>query len=414
LHALVGCFVPMLIINFDSSSNPLILGGSIAVTLFNIPRRNPFFDRPLINYNIAAIIGPLSWLGTILGVLVNAVIPDWLLYSVLLVLLTYTAYNTFKKAWAEYRKRHPKTRDAAAEREEALIGGVMSETTPGEIDAVVDGDVLAETTVALPVGAESAPEPVAEAEPFVDPLAEELNAEEEPTAEEPQSAKKPANFSIAVLVVFAVSWVIIALIPFVRGGRNAKSFAGVAFCSPAYWGITFAPFPVYAGIVAFIVLRLRKHPVLGDKIGLEPKQIALSVVAGLTAGLCSGFLGVGGGVILTPFLLGLGIQAEAMAATSSFLILLTTATTSLAFIARGSMPMAEFGIYAAIGFVSFLIGANALKMVIQKTGNRSLVLWCLGSAIALGAVLMGYIGVSSVVKSVKQHAQMSFRPMCNV
>jgi uncharacterized membrane protein YfcA len=117
-------------------------------------------------------------------------------------------------------------------------------------------------------------------------------------------------------------------------------------------------------------------------------------------------------MIKGPMLLALGIEAEEMAATSSFLIFLTSGITSIQFIARGTMPMAEFGIYVAFGFVSFLVGVNILKVLIVKTGNRSLVLYVLGGAIALSAVLMSYVGIVDIVNSVKAHKSMGFRPYC--
>ena len=107
-----GLFVPIMMLISDypadysiSSSNPIIFGGSIAVCLFNFRKKHPEYDRPLINYNIAAIIEPISWLGTIIGVIINGVIPDWLLYLIQFILLGYTAFVTFKKGYKEWKKK---------------------------------------------------------------------------------------------------------------------------------------------------------------------------------------------------------------------------------------------------------------------------------------------------------------------
>jgi uncharacterized membrane protein YfcA len=58
------------------ASKALIFGGSLAVTIFNIPKKHPFYNRPLINYNVAAIIEPTSWLDTVVGVIFNEVLPQ--------------------------------------------------------------------------------------------------------------------------------------------------------------------------------------------------------------------------------------------------------------------------------------------------------------------------------------------------
>lgn len=105
-----GLFVPimMLLVDFPSSysiptSKAIIFGGSLAVTLFNLRKRHPYYDRPLINYNVASMIEPISWLGTVIGVIFNSIIPEWLLYSLQFVLLTYTAWSTFKKGLKDQR-----------------------------------------------------------------------------------------------------------------------------------------------------------------------------------------------------------------------------------------------------------------------------------------------------------------------
>jgi len=105
-----GMFVPvmMLIVDFPTSyaiptSKALIFGGSLAVTLFNLRKVHPYYERPLINYNVAAIIEPISWLGTTLGVIINQVIPEWLLYSLQFLLLSYTSWGTFKKGLKDQR-----------------------------------------------------------------------------------------------------------------------------------------------------------------------------------------------------------------------------------------------------------------------------------------------------------------------
>lgn len=106
-----GLYVPImtLLVKFPTSyaiptSKAIIFGGFLAVTLFNLNKRHPFYDRPLINYNVASMIEPVSWLGTIIGVIINTIIPEWLLYLVQFLLFSYTAWYTFKKGLNDQRK----------------------------------------------------------------------------------------------------------------------------------------------------------------------------------------------------------------------------------------------------------------------------------------------------------------------
>lgn len=370
-----------------ASSNPMIFGGSLAVTIFNFKRKHPDFDRPLINYNVAAIIEPISWLGTIVGVIMNGVSPEWFLYLAQVLLFSYTAYTTFVKGVAEYRKIK-KAKQAAgspsvetAKMEETLKDNAITEVLNPDVEEKPDED---------------------------EKELSEIDGNADDGAAEP---KKKAFSPVVVVVLFAM-WAVFVVLPFIRGGNNSSSIVGIEFCSWLYWVVTFVPFPLYIFVSGIMIKIAKKYPVIGKDANLSVKQITLLVVFGVVAGVASGFLGVGGGVVKGPLLLLLGIAAEEMAATSSFLVLLTSGITSIQFMAFGTMPYEEFGIYSAFGFVSFLFGVYMLKVLIQKTGRRDILLHILGSVIALSCALIVYMGVDEVIRAVKNKEYMGFKPYC--
>jgi hypothetical protein len=78
-----GLFVPIMILLLEfptnhaiPSSNSMIFGGSVAGTLFNVGKKHHFYSRLLVNYNVAAIIEPTSWIGTIVGAIFNEILPS--------------------------------------------------------------------------------------------------------------------------------------------------------------------------------------------------------------------------------------------------------------------------------------------------------------------------------------------------
>ena len=441
-----------------SSSNPIIFGGSLAVCLFNLRLKHPDYDRPLINYNVAAIIEPLSWLGTIVGVIMNGVCPDWLLYAMQFALFAYTCVSTFKKGYKDYKKMKEK-RENGTKLEDIMISpkddeakdlkdsadlnksvekpdfhdsGVTplnnneddnkaskdnQESNDHEIPSFVDSHVTDtnsnETGNANEINNESkfndgadneSKQKISKADSKTNlkltksshsfktsnDLQEPLNPNEsdDEDVDSKSQGKHKKAFSPWVLVILAVIWIIFCILPFIRGSNTTESIVGIKFCSTVYWVVTFVPYPFYL-LISYVMIRIAKHyPVLGPKADLNWKQITKLVIFGLTAGVCSGFLGIGGGVIKGPMLLALGIEAEEMAATSTFLVFLTSCITSVQFIAKGTMLYSEFGIYVAFGFVAFLIGINILKIIINKTGNKSIVLWILSAAIGVSALMI--------------------------
>lgn len=351
-----GLFVPilMLIVKFPAeycipTSKALIFGGSVAVTLFNLRKKHPFYDRPLINYNVACMIEPISWLGTILGVIFNSVIPAWLLYIVQFILLSYTAWSTFKKGLKDQRASKQ-----AKENQNSLESGLIS--TPG----VYDG---------------------------------------------------PA-YSKGILVLLAVIWALFLLVAFLRGGDGADSIIGVPFCSAWYWILTFGPFPIYAAINWWMYKIAKNYPILGQNADITVKSSIVLMMSGFIAGIAAGFLGIGGGMIKGPMMLSLDIEAEEMAATSTFMILLTSSATSIQYMAEGIMPYAEFAIFAGTGFVSFLIGVIFLRWLVRVMGNRSIFLYFLAAVIAISAVLMSVVGVKEIITIHKNGGSMGFKPFC--
>jgi uncharacterized membrane protein YfcA len=272
-----------------------MFGGTLAVSLANFQLRHHLYDRPLINYNVAAIIEPVSWLGSILGVMINRVIPDWLLYVTQFFVYCYTAYITLMKGIAEWKRIHHEKLDDEMRRR-------LSET---EIQSISP------------------------------------NSSMESIGEEPLQPPKAA-FSWTVIVIFGILWLIFVIIPFLRGGARSTSIIGVEFCSPWYWILTFLPFPIAAGVSAITIQIARRYPVIGAHADLSCKQIIYLVVWGVIAGVASGFLGIGGGIIKEPLLLYLGVEAREMTATSSFMIVMTTSINSIQFMVRGTLAYSEF------------------------------------------------------------------------
>jgi len=104
-----GILVPMYMIVGQFSAHsavPLskatIVGGAIANNLINIQRRHPFANRPIVNYDALQLLVPNLIAGTIFGVLLNAVSPDWLITIGLVFALGYSGFSAGRKAWSLY------------------------------------------------------------------------------------------------------------------------------------------------------------------------------------------------------------------------------------------------------------------------------------------------------------------------
>jgi uncharacterized membrane protein YfcA len=81
----------------------MIFGGALANLLFNSQEKHPLANRPLISMDITLVMEPLTLAGTVIGVYINVVSPEWLIVLMLVVLLGFTTYRTLQKTVTTFR-----------------------------------------------------------------------------------------------------------------------------------------------------------------------------------------------------------------------------------------------------------------------------------------------------------------------
>ncbi len=92
-------------------SNVTVFGGAIANMVLNTRKRHPLADRPLIDWDLILVMEPLTIAGALMGAFLNKILPEQFLTFMLVLLLSFTAYNSLKKAVKMYRKESRKLRE---------------------------------------------------------------------------------------------------------------------------------------------------------------------------------------------------------------------------------------------------------------------------------------------------------------
>ncbi|KAL3800961.1 hypothetical protein ACHAW5_006694 [Stephanodiscus triporus] len=100
IYILVMKFTPKYAIPL---SNVTVFGGSVANTLLNVNKRHPLADRPLVDWDLILVMEPLTIAGALMGAFLNKLLPEAVLIASLVALLSYTAYETLKKAVRMYK-----------------------------------------------------------------------------------------------------------------------------------------------------------------------------------------------------------------------------------------------------------------------------------------------------------------------
>lgn len=105
------------------------------------------------------------------------------------------------------------------------------------------------------------------------------------------------------------------------------------------------------------------------------------------AGIISGMLGIGGGMIITPLLIELGVKPNVATSTSNFLLIFSSCASTIQYMISGQL-MFDYGIVLAlIGMVSSIIGYRVISDYVKQTGKSSFLLllltYLLGSSLII-------------------------------
>lgn len=430
----------MLVCGFDAHyavplSKITILGVAIGGLVVLLPQRHPHSSRrPLIDFDVALVLEPTVMLGTVIGVFFNVVSPTWVIVVCLSVLFTVTSYRTVKKGLTLYRKEkaaelaraaeiNTVALDKGASRKAAaattttsagaatLAGGSSDET--GESSSV---PIVGQTDELHKEAAEAAGDEGEEEEEKGD---EEANIESVIPELPPQKATfwtiyRPLLPKFGVmLVVIAGMFVFLTL----KGGSSGTSVAGIACGSTMYWVLVALVIPYLGAAAAGVVAYLRRHPkmpLLEGDLTYTPKQLAGMVGGGIGGGIVSAFLGVGGGVVIGPLLLDLGLIPQVSTATSSFMILFTSSSSSFQYVLMGKIPPAFMAWYFMVGFFSAIVGQLFVVWLVKKTGKQSFVNFMLAAVIIISTLAMIILLVVQFVGDVKQGKYLGFHPICSV
>jgi len=161
-------------------------------------------------------------------------------------------------------------------------------------------------------------------------------------------------------------------------------------------------------------------------------------VAALLTGVMSGLFGIGGGLLLNPVLLQIGVPPKVIKMRShppqflfilspprlnDFLLQTASATTMFMVLFCASMSMAQFIIlgvpgiasalvYAATCFAASAVGLAAIEGAVRRSGRASLIVFVVAGILALSAAVIACSGAVRVWGEYTSGQYMGFKMPC--
>ena len=382
IFIIFGKFTPELAIPL---SNITIFGGAIGNFYFNRRKSHPLcVGRPVIDYNLMSVFQPMIIIGAIVGTYINKVSPS-LVTSVLLVfLLVYTTYKTVGKGLKQYKLEN---------KGEILNPPAQSPTL--NLEMITPGGDKDSTSMESSV-----------------PVVRRYLTMEDFNNNHPHSEMDESNRTIQKIlareydffpkVILGKISVMFSLVLVVTLLRKLAMECGTKI----WWFIGFLNLPICLLTALssrkdllrdYLDKKEVKYTYLQGDIAWDENTTAKYPSIAILSGLCAGMFGIGGGIINGPLMLALNCLPEVASGTAATMILFTSSTATISFVAFDMLKVDYAILLFILGLVCTIFGQVVLNRIISKSGRRSLIALSMGTITGASAVLMSIQSVGSLL-----------------
>ncbi|KAL6988306.1 hypothetical protein U1Q18_014056 [Sarracenia purpurea var. burkii] len=375
-----GIFVPMLtlIVGFDTKSAAalskcMIMGASASSVWYNLRVPHPCREVPILDYDLALLFQPMLMLGITIGVSLSVVFPYWLITILIIILFMGTSSRSFFKGIEMWK-------------EESILKKEMLQNR----------------------------EPIvtSRAELLIDTVYEPLVPRKEKTKMEILQF----NLRWKRILVLIVLWVSFLLLQVIKND--------VAVCGVSYWLLFFLQFPIAFVVFGYESVKLyeesKKRRIAGNTESVceatlewSPIQLAFCAVCGVLGGTVGGLLGSGGGFILGPLLLEIGVIPQVASATATFVMLFSSSLSVVEFYLLERFPI-PYAIYLTmVSVLAGFWGQFFVRKLVAFLRRASIIVFILSAVIIASALTMGVVGIEKSVQMIHNHEFVGFLEFCS-
>ncbi|THU45269.1 hypothetical protein C4D60_Mb02t16050 [Musa balbisiana] len=429
-----GIYVPMLtlIIGFDAKSSTaiskcMIMGAAGSTVWYNMKMRHPTLDMPIIDYDLALLFQPMLMLGISIGVIFNVVFADWMVTILLIILFIGTSTKAFLKGVETWKKETIMKKEAAMLKESngreeveysALPSGPGSTSTKEKVALrrevhrqhhfqwhhIQQETNIIETNIAGSGVGECLLEGAWPSLLCVGVF--------------PHPAGSEAKLHIDLFYVVLDSELSSGVVPCFGYITTITSF-GSLWLNSIVTSIMPKTFqiPVSLGVSGYEAVSLyRGKRVISSKgdegTNFTVLQLVLYCLIGVLAGVVGGLLGLGGGFILGPVFLELGVPPQVSSATATFAMTFSSSMSVVEYYLLKRFPIPYALYFIAVALVAAFVGQYVVKKLIDILGRASLIIFILAFTIFVSAVSLGGVGISNMVQKIQHHSYMGFENLC--
>ncbi len=399
-----GVYVPLFILfGWGKGAVERSLGAttglSIAMIIMIAPRRHPDVDRPLIDYKSMLLLEPIVLLGTVPGKILNKVFPTLLLYILLLLLLIVICIRTWQKyfRFARQQKEKEEAEKAAAKSDKPLSAEQQKRVLDSKKSLYLD--------------TMSGPTAINDVAVVTDSQLQRRKTLAEQVTDLIDEEKKQPWKTIGALIL---CWsIILTIASIIRFGLTCGTAEYIAT------NVVYVPALVIFTVLAAVMLNkeyLKKVEIGykfadGDLLFTKRNTMvwpSLFFISGLLASL----LGIGGGMVIGPLLLEIGLNPVVSNATTACMTLFTASAATLQYLVTNQDSFDYFLWYLMITFFAGLVGRKFIQGYLKRTGKQAVVVALLGAVITVSLVMMSIVTVTRIKGDIDANIPFTFLTLC--
>ena len=348
-------------------SKIVIFAGAITSFFQNIKVKRPGRDAKALNYNLVIVNTSNLLLGTVFGVTLNKILPNTLILFLLCLLLFFNSYKTFKTFLKVYREEN----------------GEELQSMNSQIHSVSSRN-------------------------------NDINQPLDQVDREIYKDKYILRWDKLQFVLFP--FLIMAILSILRESEM------ISKCSLIYWILVLLFIIIVLAFDYFVIIHIEKEynyrkminfPYDSKDINWTRNTIMKLCFIGFLAGFIAGTIGIGGGVVLGPILLDLGIHPIVGTVTTNFLVLITSSSTTFQFILF-KMLNYEYGFFCIIfSALGSYCGTHLVNSYVKNTGKQYFIVLILFFVVVISAVVLPLSSFINIINDYRKGIDIfEFESLC--
>lgn len=341
-------------------------------------KENPYID--FIDYKFASIIIPMILFGCKFGSILNFIFP----FVIPSIILIYVVSQATISIYSKYKSTIKKENDSLLEREEQIKKEIETYKNGIRMNnkKIYSSDLMTkniENRGSLHnqdlFNSYSTIENIFSKDSYINSNMEKLQ-----NLIELDNDPFPEKWRNSLIITFSIY--LLSLL--IEGSRLIPSIIGISQCSIIYWFLL-----IFSGF-GFLYLSIYNREKVRMEF-LEKKELDITYsntreeqisdlsnkniyIFGFFTGALSSFIGIGGGVILTPYMLNMGFSPKMSTSTINLLIIFLSASSSITFLLIGSLYFSFVLVLSIPTIIGCYICSSYVNNYIKKTGKQSFLL----------------------------------------